>query len=57
VLLIQAVAALLLLAGSAIVFKALAALDAPSDRRRASAPRPRPHLGPRYHDEDLPRAA
>jgi hypothetical protein len=59
VLLIQAVAALLLLLGSALIFRALVALD--------MADRPRPAVRPRlvvrldrerrHHDTDLPRAA
>jgi hypothetical protein len=60
VLLIQAVAALLLLAGSALIFKALIEVDAPTSRRRVSSSR-RPYrlVHPLYrdHDENLPRAA
>jgi hypothetical protein len=55
VLLIQAVAALLLLLGTGLIFKALLEIDT-SERPQAIA-RPRRLPGPSESDTDLPRAA
>jgi hypothetical protein len=55
VLLIQVVAALLLLLGSGLIFKALLEIDAPNHPRATVRPRPRPaEPEPEIH---LPRAA
>ncbi|HSD67024.1 MAG TPA: hypothetical protein VLF95_10000 [Vicinamibacteria bacterium] len=54
-LIIQVVAALLLLLGSGLIFRALLEIDAPSRPRAAVRPRPRPHDP--ESEVDLPRAA
>ena len=54
-LIIQVVAAVLLLLGSGLIFKALLEIDAPT-RRRATA-RPRPHPAQPEPEVHLPRAA
>ena len=54
-LLIQVTAAILLLLGSALIFRALIEVDAPSRPRPTARPLPRPHADePEFR---LPRAA
>jgi hypothetical protein len=55
VLIIQVVAAVLLLLGSGLVFKALIEIDAPNHRRAAVRPRPLPEEP--ESEVHLPRAA
>jgi hypothetical protein len=55
VLMIQVAAALLLLLGSGLIFKALLEMDLPA--RPRDAVRPRPRLVEREDDVHLPRAA
>jgi hypothetical protein len=58
VLIIQATAALLLLLGSWLIFRALVEVDAPSRPHRVVDPRLRRYEPNRHVDEDhLPRAA
>jgi hypothetical protein len=55
VLIIQVVAALLLLLGSGLIFRALLEIDAPTRQSMSLRARPRPAA--RKSDVDLPRAA